>query len=263
MVADEPCLPESQPPRYDDLFSSHLSPSRSSRNANEDDNDAEQQVLLSSSGSGSHGSPGHTMDGYHAPTVETPRSSEESGEYPPSATASTASSYERFRGEIAQMEILEAPSDMGLNNPSRFRKRLTKQLTAITTTLSLIQRQFSASWPSFGYVRSRLPHGSLAELNVIGRILGIVLVIALTYFLMSLVLPSGKVAMGRTYDPESVRQYVQGHVDENRIRGFLQHLTAYDHVAGTKGDLALAKYVQTLFVSTKLEEVEVNEYVRI
>lgn len=75
-----------------------------------------------------------------------------------------------------------------------------------------------------------------------------------------MILPSTKVPIGQVFDPESVRAYVQSHVDEKRIEKFLERMTAFDHVAGTQGDYASAKYVQALFDAAHLENVELNEY---
>ncbi|KAI9830403.1 MAG: hypothetical protein M1826_004826 [Phylliscum demangeonii] len=64
----------------------------------------------------------------------------------------------------------------------------------------------------------------------------------------------------RMYDPGTVREFVRSRVDGDRIREYLKHLTAFDHVAGTQGDYASAEYVKAQFAAAKLDEVEVKEY---
>ena len=55
------------------------------------------------------------------------------------------------------------------------------------------------------------------------------------------------------YDPESVKIYVQDHIDEGRIEENLEHLTQYDHVAGTEGSYFLAEWIKRHFEEADLE----------
>ncbi|KAL8954470.1 MAG: hypothetical protein Q9183_007102, partial [Haloplaca sp. 2 TL-2023] len=67
--------------------------------------------------------------------------------------------------------------------------------------------------------------------------------------------------MGSTlFDPESLRKYVEGHVDADNIRSNLQHATQYDHVAGTEGSYYLAKWVETSFIQAGLDDVGLERF---
>ncbi|KAJ9620448.1 hypothetical protein H2203_007654 [Taxawa tesnikishii (nom. ined.)] len=66
--------------------------------------------------------------------------------------------------------------------------------------------------------------------------------------------------MATHYDPESVRARVQAEVDEDRIRDYLKYITSFDHVAGTEGDLYLAKWVQETWQNSNLDDVAMLDY---
>lgn len=196
----------------------------------------------------------HTREGYHAPSTATTRDSEESAAFL-SATGSRRSSADEIQGEMAQMEICDDAVE-GSGKRSMLRVRLSRRWADFTSRLSEIGRRIKASWPPFKWIRSRL-----TTLNLVAPVIGFVLLAAGTYFLlsMSFVLPKGNEPWDRRIDPELVRSYVQGHVNVDRIRGTLEWITSFDHVAGTRGGYALAKYVQGHFQAADLEEVEMRE----
>ena len=52
------------------------------------------------------------------------------------------------------------------------------------------------------------------------------------------------------FDPESVRAFVQENISGENIQSYLAHITSFDHVAGTEGDLYLAKWMEELWMET-------------
>jgi hypothetical protein len=97
----------------------------------------------------------------------------------------------------------------------------------------------------------------------VGRVVALTFVLLFVYVLfVSDIFPIGRTGTGQSFDPEMVRAFVQSSVDENKIRDYLERLTAYDHVAGTEGDYVLTKWVEELFTAAKLEQVELKEYVQ-
>lgn len=241
-----------RPPTYEEIYSSQLSPLGPSSQGN--NHDPERQVLLS------HDASELSMGGYQPPSVESPRPSEESGASFTSEATSEASSYARFRREMVEMDVLDTPLNEETANSSRFRTHFNKGLTAITTTLSSFHRRIPVRWPSFRSIFCKIPPTNLAFLSFIGRLFALVMILVTTYFAMSIILPSGR-GVGQMFDRESVREFVQGQMDGERIRRFLQHLTSFDHIAGTQGDYIMAKYVETVFDAAQLEDVGLNEYV--
>ncbi|KAL2261177.1 hypothetical protein VTK26DRAFT_4611 [Humicola hyalothermophila] len=109
---------------------------------------------------------------------------------------------------------------------------------------------------------SGLPEfGSAALLLLVGRMLAIMIVLGFLYAVFASDMFSGVARrMGRQYDPESVRAFVQGNMDSARIRDHLKHFTSYAHMAGTEGDYALMEDIEMLFRSYGLEDVTRDEY---
>lgn len=194
-----------------------------------------------------------TMAGYEPPREETPRASDESVAFL-STSGSTATSYEDVRAEMEQMEVADGPSHQAPGKPATFRVQLSRRLAHFTTSLSSIGHGLTASWPSFDVVRSQM-----YRVRVLAPVITVILLALGTYLLLSFAttFPTPYEQLGSA---ELVRSYVQGHIDGNRIRRVLERITAYDHVAGTQGDYALAKYVRASFQAAQLEEVETKEY---
>ncbi|KAI9792783.1 MAG: hypothetical protein M1816_001515 [Peltula sp. TS41687] len=242
-----------RPPTYEELYSSRPSPPDSDSRRSEQD--VERQVLLPSEASSSQSPLERRMGNYQPPSAETRRSSEESSVSFMSA-ASAASSYARIRTEMVEMDIMDEPQNEETGNPSALRTHLNKGLTAITTTITSFQRRIPVRWPSFGSLVAKIPPHIWVLLGFVGRVLMLSLVVFGTYLIMSMILGSDK----QSIDRESVREYAQGQADGDRIRRFLKRLTSFDHIAGTQGDYAMAKYVQTVFEREGLEDVGLNEY---
>jgi hypothetical protein len=67
--------------------------------------------------------------------------------------------------------------------------------------------------------------------------------------------------MGAHFDPESVRSFVQENIDGGNIARDLLHITSFDHVAGTEGDLYLAKWMQERWIEEQgFDKVTMQSY---
>jgi hypothetical protein len=96
---------------------------------------------------------------------------------------------------------------------------------------------------------------------VIGRFIGLLVLIASGYALFALaIFPAAQNELASMFDPEGIRQFAQSAVDGDRIRGFLQHITSYDHVAGTRGSFYLGEWIQDTFLKAGLESVHLEGY---
>jgi N-acetylated-alpha-linked acidic dipeptidase len=97
--------------------------------------------------------------------------------------------------------------------------------------------------------------------SIVARLLGLFILIGLGYALFALaIFPASQNELATMFDPESVRQYAQGSVDVNRIQKYLEHVTSFDHVAGTTGSFYLAEWMKDLFVQAGMDEVTIDEY---
>jgi hypothetical protein len=263
MVNEKPNKYENLPiPTYEEATSSRPTSAQSHVGVGEASSDAERQGLLGRNDAESRRPWRGGLGGYQPPTVESARSSLEGDHFlPSSAGTSPRSSDEALRREMVEMEVLDPPID-GAVGSSTIRNQISKRITSLTNTLSSIHLPFQFRFPSFNWVRSRLPENRVAVWVNVGRFIALLFVLLLVYTLfVSDVFPVGRTGTGQTYDPESVRAFVQGQVDGTRIRDYLERLSAYDHVAGTEGDYVLAKWVEELFAAARLEKVELKEYV--
>jgi hypothetical protein len=74
------------------------------------------------------------------------------------------------------------------------------------------------------------------------------------------VFTGGHQANGR-FDPESVRAFVQENVEWERIAEYLTHISSYDHVAGTEGDLYMAEWMHERWKLTgRFDDVALASY---
>ncbi|KAH6632199.1 hypothetical protein F5144DRAFT_612700 [Chaetomium tenue] len=121
-----------------------------------------------------------------------------------------------------------------------------------------------ASWASSWLARApALPKfGSPALLLLVARTVAVFVVLGLLYLVFSSDMFNNMARrMGsQMYDPESVRNHVQGSIDARRIRDHLRHFTGYAHVAGTAGDFALMEDTEMLFRKYGLEDVRRDVY---
>lgn len=238
-------------PSYEDAINR---PS-SSQNVRE----AEREGLLGQDG-------GH-MSTYQHPRAETPRSSEDSDLGLPEVDGD-----DNDRRGIEELDYLDPSSQDPDSNPSlyhrtRIRSKFTQHLSSIGATLSSIRL------PSFRSLYTPVqsdsertndtpaehprrmawlyrPLPTIPEQYRMGaataaRLCGLMSIAILIYVLFILdVFPNNGRYIGTRFDPESVRSYVQENVDAERIEEYLYHITGYDHVAGTEGDLFMAQWMK-------------------
>ncbi|MCJ1335205.1 hypothetical protein MMC09_000473 [Bachmanniomyces sp. S44760] len=244
-------------PTYEEAIISRPSSSQTYLGPSEISNDAERQGLLGRTASISGG------NGYEPPTVESARSSLDF--LPSSAENSPRNSTVRLRREISQMEITEPGGRDGdgyfFQTGARFSKRITSHLHS----LSSLKLPFRQWLPSLDYLRARLPpmpESLVPGWILVGRFFALFLVMSLAYalFISDIFKFRPRGAMGQMYDPESVRIFVQEQVNETYIRECLEHLSTFDHIAGTEGNYALAKYVERIFASSRLENPSLERF---
>ena len=244
-------VPEENPPipTYYEATSSRPPSSQAFLGAAEISHDAERQGLLG------RRAPIPQHGGYQRPTVESARSSVDF--LPSSSSGSARNSAESLRNEIEQMEVVDPQAEGGT--------RFSKHISNLTHGLSSINLPFRQWLPSFDYVRAHLPevpHILKPGWIMVGRFLALLLVILLAYliFLSDIFTASSGSGMGHIYDPESVRLFVQQHVNETFIQENLEHLTMFDHIAGTEGSFVLARWVEAAFNAAKLESAGLERF---
>ena len=234
-------------PTYDEATSSRPPSSQSFLGPSEISNDAERQGLLG------HRNP---INGrYRQPTAESARSSLDF--LPSSDGGSSRNSDESLRQEMEQMDVEEPNANGGT--------RFSKHITTITHSLSSINLPFREYLPSVDYIRAHLPN--LSHIPRPGwimflRFLALLLVLSLAYilFLSDVFTFKRRGGMQHMYDPESVRQFVQTHVNETYISQNLAYLTEFDHIAGTKGNFFLAEWVKDIMQEAALENAGLERF---
>ena len=208
--------------------------------------DAERQQLLPS------------YDHYRPPTVESARSSMDllenlNGDFPRSSLHST-------HGELSQMSIQDVPDG---NDHARM-SRISKRITSLTRSLIsvFLPREARHSFPAF--LRDHSPDVSgwiKPNWILLGRLFAFLLVLLVFYLIFFFNLGrSRNQNMSAFLKAENLKQYVQDHINTTSIRQNLQHITSFDHMAGTKGSYTLAKWVEGVFHSSNLENVRLERF---
>lgn len=234
-------------PTYEEAISHRPEASGSRLGPEEISDDAERQGLLQSNNR-NHG----PSSNYEPPSVESERPSLDS------LDGLDQASEDGVRLEMQQMEI-EDPNDTH-SNRSLLRYRF-KRFTSFT---SLNLPSFRQYLPSFSWPRINYQQLDSNRVVILGRLFGIFLIMAVLYVLIaSDVLSFGRnrMNMGQMYDPESVRIFVQNHMnDHGNMQDYLQHITQFPHVAGTEGNYVLGEWVAELFKASELENVEMQRF---
>ncbi|KIW80704.1 hypothetical protein Z517_07320 [Fonsecaea pedrosoi CBS 271.37] len=233
-------------PTYEEATSSRPTSSQSRLGPEEISDDAERQGLLGSLGN------------YHPPTVESARPSldsldgiEQDGE-------------DEVRREMQQMDVEDPLSDSS-SHRSLLRYRLSKSFTNLTNSFSSLTlpsfRQYLSkiSWPRINYQQF-----DANRVVIIGRLFGVFLIMGVLYVLIAsdvLSFTKNRMGMGQIYDPESIRIFVQNHMnDHGDMQKYLEHITDFPHIAGTEGNYVLGEWVAELFKAGELEDVEMERY---
>lgn len=250
-------------PTYEEA-TSRPSSSQSHSGPSEISSDAERQGLLGQNPRGGATTTWNSRrGGYEPPTVESARSSVDF--LPSSGENSPRTSDAGLQREMMELEVLDPETAEGASQRSQIGQSLSKRITSITNTLSSLQLPFRKWAPSFDFIRDRMPQFSPLRKRswvVVGRILGGTLAIFFVYvlFFSNMFFISGAGRLEQTYDPESVRIFVQNHVDGRSIQNYLEHLTGYDHIAGTEGNYVLARWVEGLFKAAFIEDVGLERF---
>ena len=250
-------------PTYEEATSSRPTSSQSFLGSEEISHDAERQGLLGSAGHDDRARRRPQQNGYEAPTVDSARSSLDF--LPSSRENSPRDSTDGLRREMLQMEVLDPMTEAELGSISQTGNRLTKRITSLTHSLSAINLPFRQWLPSMDYIRAcipRIPEHFIPGWIIVVRFFAFFLVLSLAYalFLSDVFTGGQRGGMGNAYDPESIRMYVQDHIDKSYIRENLEHLTAFDHIAGTEGSYVLAKWVEGLFNAAGLENTGLERF---
>ncbi|KAK4495907.1 hypothetical protein PRZ48_013175 [Zasmidium cellare] len=260
-------------PTYDEATSLRPSSSQNLRGPHEVSDDAERQGLL----------PNESR--YRPPTVESPRSSQDSDLRLPEVTGEG----DDERRQIEELDYLDpsapdpAQRESRLYHRARLRSKFSQHLSNLGATLSSIRlpsfrslytpvsTDTSAdppppstdSWLTRTIQRfPTVPEQYRMSAGTAARLCGLLSIAILIYVLFILdVFPGNARFMGTRFDPESVRAYVQDNVDAMRIEDYLAHITGYDHVAGSKGDLYLAEYMKEQWLEEgNLDDIALLSY---
>ncbi|KAM0330118.1 hypothetical protein ACHAQA_004290 [Verticillium albo-atrum] len=65
---------------------------------------------------------------------------------------------------------------------------------------------------------------------------------------------------GLRFDPEDVRMWVQGHVENAAMLKTVKHYTSFAHIAGTEGDYGYAMDMETMFHRAGMDSVHIDQY---
>ncbi|EME41563.1 hypothetical protein DOTSEDRAFT_73856 [Dothistroma septosporum NZE10] len=254
-------------PTYDEATSSRPSSSQTFRGPGEVSDDAERQGLLPQEST------------YRPPTVESPRSSMDSDLRLPEVTGDG----DQERRRVEELDYLDPsapdPSQrQSLYHRARLRSKWTQHIANIGATLSAIRLPSFRSLytpvsagettstdppPSRFSQFSTIPDRYRMSPGTIARLCGLLFIAMIIYglFLLDVFPGNGRGFMGTRFDPESVRRYVQDNVDAGRIEEYLTHITGYDHVAGTAGDLYMAEWIRERWIKEgNLDDVAVMSY---
>ncbi|KAK2738034.1 hypothetical protein FQN57_007300 [Myotisia sp. PD_48] len=241
-------------PTYEEAISSR--PSSSRIGPEETSDDAERQGLLYHDTNGERLQP---TQGYSPAVAGSERSSLDLLSSS-SAEGSIRGSTEQLRRELEQMDVEEPPSS------SSPRSSFSKRFTHFRRTLSSIHLPLRRFIPRFNVNFNLSGCGGGMERQqkciVILRIFAVLIVASIVYilFVSDIFNFGGRLNLSQIYDPESVRMFVQNHVNESNIARNLEITTNFPHIAGTEGNYVLAKWMEEMFQSAGLEKVELERF---
>ena len=233
-------------PTYEEATSSRPSSSQSYLGPAEVSADAERQGLLGRDG-GLHAS--NRINGYRPPTVESARSSLDGF----SDAGSGRASAEELRREISEMDIVDPP-------PQSSSLSLSKRISNFR--LSSLHLPFTQWLPSFSSVRSRLSNlpNPLSPMNSILLLRFMALLFVLTLGYLVFFTSIFRRPRGQSFREEDVRVYLQGQINQTRIMENLEHVTKWDHIAGTEGSFFLANWIEKEMEAAGLDTVDTERF---
>ncbi|KAL5377319.1 hypothetical protein PMIN06_010415 [Paraphaeosphaeria minitans] len=267
-IREEPPIPS-----YEEATSSSNT-QYSRRGPQEASDDAERQTLLGHdlpAGSNAPSNSRRRNGYYHPPSVQSVDDDDDDDGDGDSGLGSPVHADEEaeLRETMEEMEMLDPESaEEGRSRRNRSRGRFSKRFYSITNSLSSFHLP-QIPWPSspaalFHSLTSRLP--TIPEeyrpgWPVMARLCGLVLIVAVVYFLVvSEVMPMGGAGFGAPFNPEWVRQFALQNVETPRIQENLRYVTSYDHVAGTEGSYILGQWIEEQFKEAHMDTYTHDEY---
>lgn len=233
-------------PTYDEAISSRPNSSLSHTGPEEISDDAERQGLL------------RRQSNYEPPTVESARGSIDSLD-----GIDEPSSPSRARREMEQMDI-EDPLNDSASNRSLLRQRFAKNFSWTSSFSSLTLPSFRSWIPSFSLPRFSYDSIDSHRAIIIGRLFGIFVILGVVYALIAtdiLAFGRSRLSIGQMYDPESIRVFVQKHVNNrDKMQEYLEHVTEFPHLAGTEGSYVVAEWIAEVFKTAQLEDVDMERF---
>lgn len=253
-------------PTYDEATSSRPTSSQDVHSPQEGGDGAQSEGLL-----------GQRHDRYHQPTAESTRTSLATDDEDDDLRLPEVNGEDVARRDIEEMDYLDPP-DTSRRSPrlyhrARLRGKWSTHLSNLGATLSSLRLPSFRSlyrsvptetaetpttppqpWYSRTPTQISIPERYRITGPTAARLAGLATLILLVYVMFALGLFPGRMRQpgGSHFDPEAVKAFIQENVNSDYIRNALQHITSFDHVAGTEGDLYLAKWMQN-----KWEEDEV------
>jgi N-acetylated-alpha-linked acidic dipeptidase len=265
------------PPTYDEALasSSRYAPPRSPVDERGASQHESQSLLQHSNGaSGSSRRP----NGYRPPTVE---SEDEESLW----NSDSDDEADQVRREMQEMDIEEPEQTsrgsqwrkrIGFSLPKwkwswrprlpRFRIQLPSRAPAAENEASSTEQgdaDTNNDPRSRWRLQLRFPKlDGAVTLIIFARVLAIVLVMGFLYlvFASNLLGGMGSRMPYSRFDPQQLRAHIQNSVDPRRMSAAVKLFSGYAHIAGTEGDFATAKDVESMFHRAGLDEVELDEY---
>ncbi|OAL73910.1 glutamate carboxypeptidase [Trichophyton violaceum] len=248
-------------PTYEEATSSRPSSSQSRLGPREVSDDAERQGFLHHHDVAGERSQRPFLRGYRPPTVESARSSLD---FLSDNGSSARGSTEQLRRELEEMEVEDPPQASSSSSSSSFAKRFTSFKRTLSS-INLPLRKYIPTFtlPSFDFrfnICAGIEHQQ--RCIILLRVFAVCLVASLVYllFVSNFFSFSNRINQGQIYQPESVRVFLENHINETAIGQNLERATNFPHIAGTEGNYALAKWVEENFKSYGLESVELEQF---
>ena len=240
-------------PTYEETIASHPSSSTSFLGPTETSHDAERQTIFSLQRLLQQETESHSA-----------RPSMHDLDYLPSSEENTPrNSTDALRREMGQMDVIDPEPNE--HSSTTIAGRLSKRINNLTHGFSSINVSFRQWLPSRDGLRARIP--SLPEQlrpqwMIVVRIFALMLVLFVVYllFLSDIFTVDRGRGTDQLYDPEFPRSYAQTYINKDNIRQNLEHVTSFDHVAGTEGSFVLGRWVESLFRAAGLEHVSLERF---
>lgn len=241
-------------PTYEEAIS-RPSSSQRSLGPTETSHDAQRQHLLPN-------------DGYRPSTVESVRNSMDSDLTIPEMVRDG----QHDHLELEELDYLDPGQSETVDrrqarryHRARIRSKIAQQLSSLSATLGALRlpsfrRSYTTvpsptddaanpeptmTWRSRFSRSLHIPEQYRMSIPTFARLCALLTIVGLVWFLFTLNFFPRRNLMALTFEPESVREFVQDQVDGTRIRGWLDHLSSFAHEAGSRGDYYLANWLSS------------------